>query len=74
MLPDLNKDEIILRPIIDNMAAAFLQSFLIDEHVISISEGAGISIFPLDAQDADSLLICADKAMYMAKKTSRTDD
>ncbi len=74
LLPGLNKGEVILRPIIDNMAAALSQSFLIDEHVISISCSIGISIFPLDAQDADSLLNFADKAMYTAKKTSRTGD
>lgn len=71
LLPGLKKEEIILRPIIDNMAAALSQSFLIDEHVISISGNVGISIFPLDA---DSFLNCADKIMYMAKKTSRTGD
>ncbi|MGC6031603.1 diguanylate cyclase domain-containing protein [Enterobacter kobei] len=73
LLPGLNKGEIILRPIIDNMAVALSQSFMLDEHVISISGSIGISIFPLDAQDADSLLNYADKAMYTAKKTSRTD-
>lgn len=74
LLPGLNKGEVILRPIIDNMAVALSQSFLIDEHVISISCSLGIFIFPLDAQDADSLLNFADKAMYTAKKTSRTGD
>ncbi|ADO48482.1 diguanylate cyclase domain-containing protein [[Enterobacter] lignolyticus] len=69
LLPDLNNDDMSLQPAIDSMTAALSQSFLINDIVISISGSIGVAVFPRDAQDADSLLNCADKAMYTAKKT-----
>lgn len=43
--------------------------FLIDGHDINISISIGISFYPDDAEDMEKLLIEADKAMYIAKKT-----
>ena len=37
------------------------------EHQISVSASIGISIYPTDAQDAETLLNTADQAMYAAK-------
>lgn len=38
---------------------------------ITISASIGIGIYPDDAQDASSLLSCADNAMYSAKESGR---
>ena len=40
----------------------------IDEHVLLLSASVGASIYPNDAADADTLISCADKAMYWAKQ------
>jgi diguanylate cyclase (GGDEF)-like protein len=38
------------------------------EHVLNLSAGIGISIFPDDGKDADTLIDHADAAMYFAKR------
>ena len=43
----------------------------IDENV-RIGASAGIAIYPVDAQDPNALLQCADSAMYKAKDTAGT--
>lgn len=39
-----------------------------NETVLQVSISIGICLFPDDAEDTDTLLLCADKAMYTAKK------
>ena len=39
-----------------------------DGHELYVSASAGISMFPTDGSDADSLLKNADTAMYRAKE------
>lgn len=43
--------------------------FMIDGHKIDISISIGISFYPKDSHTVDELLINADKAMYVAKKS-----
>ena len=43
------------------------QVFYIDDHEAFISSSIGISLFPLDGTDAESLITNADLAMYHAK-------
>jgi diguanylate cyclase (GGDEF)-like protein/PAS domain S-box-containing protein len=42
-----------------------------DEHDVSISASAGISVYPEDGTDADTLLRNADLAMYRAKQEGK---
>ena len=44
---------------------------LIDEHEIHVTTSIGLSIYPSDAKDAESLIRKADTAMYHAKKNGR---
>ncbi len=44
------------------------QGEMVDKH---IGASIGISIYPADGQDIDSLISAADKAMYMAKQAGR---
>ncbi|MEP7313296.1 MAG: diguanylate cyclase [Pseudomonadota bacterium] len=52
----------------DKMIADLGAPSYIGEHLIRLTVGIGVSIYPDDGQDADSLIACADKAMYRAKK------
>ncbi|MHB1098489.1 MAG: putative bifunctional diguanylate cyclase/phosphodiesterase [Burkholderiales bacterium] len=45
----------------------------IDRHDIHVSASIGISIYPDDGQDADSLIKSADTAMYHAKENGGND-
>ena len=49
--------------------AAFLQPFQISEHLLMITASIGISLYPNDSEQAESLLKYADIAMYIAKRT-----
>jgi diguanylate cyclase (GGDEF)-like protein/PAS domain S-box-containing protein len=46
---------------------------LAEEHEIHITGSIGIVTFPDDAEDADTMLKCADLAMYQAKATGRNN-
>lgn len=62
-------------------AAQFAQKILtalalphpIDGHDLHVSVSIGISIYPADGQDAETLLKCADTAMYHAKENGRNN-
>ena len=54
--------------LISKIFAAFKQAILIDQQEIFISGSIGITIFPDDGDDIDSLQKNADSAMYIAKK------
>lgn len=52
---------------------ALAQPFKFGEHVIYISASLGIAVYPQDAVDGDTLMGCADQAMYAAKELGRNN-
>lgn len=73
----------LLLPYIDHTANAALSAqklltsllppHLINGRNIHIGASIGISIYPDDGQDAETLIKCADSAMYYAKKSGRNN-
>lgn len=67
LLPDIAYDDA------EKLAAVLAQSirlpFALEGPVVTIGGSVGVALFPLHAQDADSLLRCADDAMYVAKRS-----
>jgi diguanylate cyclase (GGDEF)-like protein len=55
------------------MLAALALPHRIDRHDLHISVSIGISIYPDDGQDAETLIKCADTAMYYAKENGRNN-
>ncbi|MCH8531087.1 MAG: diguanylate cyclase [Saccharospirillum sp.] len=55
----------VAQTIIDELAVPFL----IDQQPVQISVSVGISFYPRDALTPVALLECADRAMYIAKKS-----
>jgi diguanylate cyclase (GGDEF)-like protein/PAS domain S-box-containing protein len=57
------------------VARKILQSvarrFRVESHELFITASIGISIFPTDGEDVETLLKCADSAMYRAKELGR---
>ncbi len=54
-----------------DIGEALAQPFLIGETALQVSASIGITLYPLDAQDATQLLANADRAMYVAKADGR---
>lgn len=55
----------------DRLLAVFKTSFLAENHEFFVSASIGISLFPEDGDDAQSLIKHADAAMYRAKGQGR---
>ncbi len=55
----------------NSVMQAVAQPVEFDGHVVSLSVSIGISIYPTDGQDLDTLLKHADVAMYHAKQNGR---
>ena len=71
LLSNLEQDEdyhIVLQRVIDSIN---LPIFLDDVNQVTVSASIGITLFPTDKNDADTLLRRADQAMYQAKKSGR---
>lgn len=49
------------------------EPFVIGQHEVRVSCSIGISVYPVDADNADALLKNADTAMYHAKKAGRNN-
>lgn len=70
ILPAISKADATI-----HVARKFLESFArpvnIDGHELQVTGSIGISIFPEDGEDADSLITHADIAMYKIKESGR---
>jgi diguanylate cyclase (GGDEF)-like protein/PAS domain S-box-containing protein len=55
----------------DHVLDALKQPFRIDGHELHVSASVGISVFPFDGDDADTLMKHADVALYRAKERGR---
>lgn len=66
LLPELNDLQETAR-VAQKIIDAFADPFILPEHRLSASTCIGISIFPHDGSDAETLIKKADMAMYRAK-------
>jgi diguanylate cyclase (GGDEF)-like protein len=55
----------------DHVLNALKQPFRIDGHELHLSASVGISVFPFDGDDAETLVKHADVALYRAKERGR---
>jgi len=67
MLPDLPSEEVALR-IADRVLEELEQPVAVEGLALDVSGSVGISMFPMHAEDAETLLRRADVAMYVAKE------
>lgn len=70
LLEDLEKPEYASK-LADKLVAALCQPFNISGQEVKIGISIGISLFPGDGEDVDTLLKNADLAMYSAKQRGR---
>jgi diguanylate cyclase (GGDEF)-like protein/PAS domain S-box-containing protein len=60
-----------LELVLSRVMAGITVPHLIDSLDLRISASVGVTLYPLDDSDADTLLRHADQAMYMAKRSGR---
>ena len=70
LLPDVDGADGALE-VADRFLNSLLDSFVLDEVVVSVEASIGIAIAPRHGEDAETLLRCADIAMYEAKTLRR---
>jgi diguanylate cyclase (GGDEF)-like protein/PAS domain S-box-containing protein len=70
LLPGIHYAEDVAK-VADKLGEAMRRPFQIREHELHMSASGGISIYPDDGQDAQTLLTNADIAMYRAKQQGR---
>ena len=70
MLTGIN-DAVDARPVAENLIEQFRKAFKIDHRELILTASVGISVFPLDGENASQLLRHADSAMYHAKELGR---
>jgi diguanylate cyclase (GGDEF)-like protein/PAS domain S-box-containing protein len=66
-----NEDPYVIDRVAHDIITAMSEPFRINEESLHVSASIGITHFPGDAGDADSLLKHADQAMYEAKRAGR---
>ncbi len=72
LIPDLERVENALN-VAQRVKEAMRRPFLIDGHEIFVTASIGISLYPEDGQDCNSLLKYADTAMYHAKNCGKNN-
>jgi|UPI00068E9039 diguanylate cyclase (GGDEF)-like protein/PAS domain S-box-containing protein len=60
-----------LIPMLDRLIAEMAEPFHVEEQELYIEASIGISTYPHDGEDADTLIRNADAAMYLAKANGR---
>lgn len=68
LLPQINHIEDAVK-IAEKVTASFEKSFIVDEHELYIYCSVGLSVYPDDGLDMDTLMMNADIAMYEAKES-----
>jgi diguanylate cyclase (GGDEF)-like protein/PAS domain S-box-containing protein len=72
VLPDMQSTAAacdIAQKVLDALA----QPYIIEGHELTVTPSIGVSIFPDDGVDAETLIGCADTAMYHAKNAGRAN-
>lgn len=70
LLPDLGQVD-DLEPLCDQIIEAMRTPFLIQDEPVTISGSLGVTLYPLDDGDVETLVCHADLALYAAKERGR---
>ncbi len=70
LLPELSSPEDAAH-VTEKIIAGLLSPFRLEGHELHVNASVGISMFPRDAKDAETLVKYADSALYLAKEQGR---
>jgi diguanylate cyclase (GGDEF)-like protein len=65
------EDELALQIPLGRILESLSSPFPLDDHLITVSASIGVTVYPSDNSDADTLIRHADQAMYLAKQAGR---
>lgn len=71
ILPNTTSDEVTKRA--QKIVDLFTQSLVLNEHELFVTPSIGISLFPTDGRDIESLIKNADTAMYRVKEQGKNN-
>ncbi len=66
-------DKSVISSVLPKILDSVSRPVTVDEHELQVTCSIGISLFPNDGRDAETLLKCADTAMYKAKELGRNN-
>lgn len=72
MLADIN-DLVDAGTVASKVLSFFREPFIVEGHVLRVTASVGLSLYPGDGEDAETLLKRADIAMYYAKERGRNN-
>jgi diguanylate cyclase (GGDEF)-like protein len=58
-------------PVAEKVMAALSRTFVIQGHELHVTASIGISVYPKDGRDKETLMKHADAALYQAKEAGR---
>lgn len=70
LLEDL-RDQAALNELLHRILDCVARPFQLNGHTVKVTASLGLTVYPEDDADADTLLRHADQAMYVAKQTGR---
>jgi len=71
LLTEVASEEVVVR-VAERILKSISNTFHLEGHEINVSTSLGISVFPIDGPDGQTLLKHADTAMYEAKERGRS--
>lgn len=71
LLPNCSTEEVTRRA--QHIVDVFRHSFVLEGHEVFVTPSVGISMFPADGEDADTLIKHADTAMYRVKEEGKNN-
>jgi len=71
LTPEASKENLVTK--VNQLQALFLTSWKIETNLLLVTTSIGVSIYPCNGQEADTLLKNADAALYHAKKTGKNN-
>ncbi|MGG7603284.1 bifunctional diguanylate cyclase/phosphodiesterase [Massilia sp. BKSP1R2A-1] len=72
LLPDLSSDPLALTPLLEKVRQAVTEPVEVEGQEVQVSCSMGVVLYPRDGQDANTLMMNADAAMYRAKENKNS--
>jgi diguanylate cyclase (GGDEF)-like protein/PAS domain S-box-containing protein len=73
VLPQQKNDMAPTASLLERVREAVIGPVVLDEQEVRVSCSIGVAMYPRDGEDADTLLMNADAAMYRAKETGKNN-